>query len=95
MRRRSYKEINLSSLCIFSISTLGRMSGCTHMVCKRLAYICFFEEGCSLLWLHCCIGFSLLRSAIDCFRGSHLYSGCPVSHRALDLALVEGQVYIP
>ena len=75
------------------------MSGCAHVVHKCLAYLLSLKRGvphCSVMaWLRCNIHFSLLRSAVDYLRGTHFHSGCPVSHRALDLALVEGQVPIP
>ena len=50
------------------------MSGCTHVVYKRLAYLLSLKRGvpyCSVMaWLRCCISFSLLHSAIDCLRGA-------------------------
>jgi len=89
----------LSSFVPLVFSTFREMSGCTHIVHKCLAYLLSLNRGvphCSVMaWLCCCIRFSLLHSAVDYLRGAHFHSGCQVSHRALDLALAEGQVPIP
>ena len=89
----------MSSFVPLVFSTFGRMSGCTHVVYKHLGYLLSLKRGipyCSVMaCLRCCLGFSLLRSTIDCLRGARSDSGCPVSHRALDLALVEGQGPLP
>ena len=75
------------------------MSGCTNVVYKRLAYLLSLKRGVPyssvMAWLRCRLSFSLLRSAIACLRGARSHSGCPGSHRALDLALIEGQVPFP
>ena len=89
----------MSSFVPLVFSTFGGMSGCTHVVYKCLAYLLSLKRGvpyCSVMArLGCCISFSLLCPVIDCFRGALTHSGCPVSHRALDLALAEFQVPIP
>ena len=75
------------------------MSGCTNVVYKRLAYLLSLKRGVPyssvMAWLRCRLSFSQLRSAIACLRGARSHSGCPASHRALDLALIEGQVPFP
>jgi len=101
-KRRKYeqriREVELRSFVPLVFSTFGGMSGCTHIVYKRLAYLLSLKRGipyCNVVaWLRCSLSFSLLRSAIDCLRRARSHCGCPVSHRALDLALVEGQVPI-
>ena len=62
-----------------------------HSYCVQASGLfTILEEGHSLL--QCCslvtvfLEFSLRRSAIDCLRGARSHCGCPVSHRALDLA---------
>ena len=102
-KRRKYeqrvREVELSSFVPLVFSTFGGMTGCTHTVYKRLAYLLSLEMGipyCNIVaWLQCSLSFLLLGSAIDCLRGARSHGGCPVSHRALDFALAEGQVPIP
>ena len=43
-------------------------------------------------WLHCSLGFSLLRSSVMCIRGSRSRSKCPCVPPAVDLAVAEGNL---
>ena len=102
-KRRKYeqriREVEMGSFVPLVFSTFGGMSGCTNVVYKRLAYLLSLKRGVLyssvMAWLRCRLSFLLLRSAIACLRGARSHSGCPASHRALDLALIEGQVPIP
>ena len=76
------------------LSTFGGMS---NVVYKQLAYLLSLKRGVPnssvMAWLRCHLSVSLLLSAIACLRGARSHSGCPASQaRALDLALIEGQV---
>ena len=102
-KRRKYeqriREVEMGSFVPLVFSTFGGMSGCTNVVYKCLAYLLSLKTGVYyssvMAWLHCRLSFSLLRSAIACLRGAYSQSGCPASHGALDLALIEGQVLFP
>ena len=67
------------------------MGVATNVVYKRLACLLSLKRGVAyssvMVWLCCRLSFSLLRSAIACLRGARSHSGCPASHRALDLRL--------
>ena len=43
-------------------------------------------------WLHCSLGFSLLRSALMCLHGSQSQAGSPGVPAAVDLAVAEGHL---
>jgi len=76
--------------CTSVFSTFGGMSGCTHVVYKRVAYLLSLKRGvpyCSVMaWLRRCINFSLFRQAsfdlqlINCLREARSHSGCPITH---------------
>ena len=102
-KRRKYeqriREVEMGSFTPLVFSTFGGISGCTSIFYKRLAYLLSLKRevpySSVMSWLRCRIGFSLLRSAIACLRGARSHSGCPISHRALDLVLSEGRVPSP
>ena len=87
----------MASFTPLVFSTSGSMSGCTNVFYKRLAYLLSLkkklEYGNVMAWLRCRLSFSLLRSEIACLRGARSHRGCPANYGALDLALIEGQVY--
>ena len=86
----------MASFTPLVFSTSGGMSDCTNVFYKRLAYLFSLkkklEYGNVMAWLHCCLNFSLLRSAIACLRGAQSHRGCPANYGALYLALTEGQL---
>ena len=75
-KRKKYEQrIREVELCFFVplvFSTYGEMSGCTHIVYRRLGYLLSLKSGnfyCLVMaWLCCCIIFSFLHSAIDYLR---------------------------
>lgn len=78
-------------------TTSGGMGPSSKIVYKRLASLLSLKlkehYSRSLLFIRCSIGFALLRSAIQCFRGSRSSYKSPLfSISCVDLALSEGQV---
>ena len=99
-KRRKYeqriRDVEMASFTPLIISTFGGISGATKVFYKRLADLLSVKKSLDystvMLWLGCCLSFSLLRSAIDCLRGTRSRRGCLANHGALDLALAKGQV---
>ena len=60
-------------------STFGGMNGYSNVVYKGLAYLLSLKRGAPyssvMTWLHCCLSFLLLHSAITCLRGARSHSG--------------------
>ena len=102
-KRRKYeqriREVEMGSFTPLVFSTFGGIGECTSIYYKRLAYLLSLKRevpySSVMSWLRCRISFSLLRSVITCLRGARSHSGCPISHRALDLVLSEGRVPSP
>jgi len=91
-KRRKYdqmiREVEMNFLCLKYflplVERVGALMLCTSvwLICSLWRWDWYMYPYCSVIvWLHFCLSFSLLCSAIN-----------PVCHSALDLALVEGQV---
>ena len=81
-------------------STFGGMSGCTNVVYS--AYLLSLRRGVPGVFLTVVLwpGYAValvFRCGVQqlLVSGEHAPSGCPTIHRALDLALIEGQVPFP
>ena len=77
-------------------STSGGMGRAATTTYKHLAHL-LSEKWISpysvvMGWLHCSLGFSLLRSLVMCIRGSRSRSKCPCVPPAVDLVVTEGHL---
>jgi len=81
----------LPPLIVFSTS--GGMGKAATTTYKHLAHL-LSEKWSSVVmgWLHCSLGFSLVRSSIMCIRGSCSRSKHPCVPPAVDLAVAEGHL---
>ena len=78
MKKRSYEqkiiEVKNGSFTPLVFSTTGSMGRATTIFCRRLAHLLSERRNKSYVttmgWLRCHLGYSLLRSAILCIRGS-------------------------
>ena len=77
-------------------STFGGMGGAATTAYKGLASLLAAKRDQSyssvVSWIRCFTSFSLLRSAVTCLHGARSRCGSPVTIRALELAISEGQV---
>ena len=93
------REVEHGNFSPLVFSTSGGMGASTTVAYKRLAFLlsCKWKSPyCRVMsWLRCCLGFSLLHSAIMCIRGSRSSSGHPFKDHvpaSVDLALGEGRL---
>ena len=102
LKRRQYEErvqeVEHGNFSPLVFSTSGGMGASTTAAYKYLAFLLsrkWKSPYCRVSWLRCCLGFSLLHSAIMCMRGSRSSSGHPFKGHvpaSVDLALEEGHL---
>ena len=97
-KRRSYSqrvaEVELGSFTPLVFSSTGGTAKEASIFYKRLASLLSekWEQSYSITlnWIRVSLGFSLLRSSIQCFRGAHSAWGCPV-HSTSPVDLVQSE----
>ena len=100
-KRRVYneriREVEHGSFSPLVFSTAGGMGTTANVVYKRIASLIADKHGKpyskTINWMRCRLSFSLLRSAIMCFRGARSYLHRPICSfkGEIDLALAEGR----
>ena len=99
-KRRAYeervREVEQGSFTPLVFSSSGGMGKAATVTYRRLASL-LSDKWNSLYsvimgWLHCSLGFSLLRSSLMCLRGSRSKAGSPGVPAAVDLAVAEGRL---
>ena len=99
-KRRAYeeriREVEHGSFIPLVFSSSGGMGKAATTTYKHLAQLLSekwsFPYSVVMGWLHCSLGFSLLRSSIMCIRGSRSRSKRPGVPPAVDLAVAEGHL---
>ena len=76
-KMKFYEEVREVQQALFSpleFSTAGGMGATSTVVYKRIAAMIIKKHeklyGKKIHWIHCCLNFSLLKSAIMCLRGA-------------------------
>ncbi len=96
---RRVLEIEHSSFTPLIFAATGAMSKSTNTFYKRLASMLSqkwnnsYSE--SLIWLRCCLSFSLLRSSICCIRRARSRPGSPSNNYNISLITSEARISHP
>ena len=99
-KQRSYdqrvREVEHGSFTPLIFSTSGGMGKCASVTYKRLASLLSTKQeqfyGATIVWIRCCLSFSLLCSSIMCLRGARSSQGRAFRISAIDLAVSEAKV---
>ena len=101
-KRRAYdqrvQEIEHGTFTPLVFSATGGMGPAAQVFYRRLAALISEKQqqsyGMTMGWIHCCLSFSLLRSAITCLRGSRSSYHRPASPSDLPIDVItrEGRV---
>ena len=100
LKRRAYeqrvREIEMGSFTPLVFSATGGMAPAATIMYKRLASLLAEKRhqtySKTISWLRCSIGFSLVRSAVMCLRGSRSSFHHPTSDVHMDVAISESRV---
>ena len=100
LKRRAYeqrvREIEMGSFTPLVFSATGGMAPAATIMYKRLASLLAEKRhqtySKTISWLRCSIGFSLVRSAVMCLRGSRSSYHHPTSDVHMDVAISESRV---
>ena len=95
-RSASVREIEMGSFTPLVFSATGGMAPAATIMYKRLASLLAEKRhqtySKTISWLRCSIGFSLVRSAVMCLRGSRSSFHHPTSDVHMDVAISESRV---